>query len=292
MAVSAGCGDDDEVGGPVRVVATTTQLADIAREVGGERVDVHGILEPGADPHGFEPRPSDALELADADVVLSSGGDVDGWLGELIESSGTDGEILTALDAVSAPAGGPTDEVDPHWWQDPLRGVEATRAIAAALIDADPGGREVYERNAARYTARLRELHAEVERCLTRVPADTRKLVTTHDSLGYFAERYGLELIGSVIPSLSTRAQPSAKDIDSLVDQMRREEVRAVFGEQSVNQRLERAVSREAGAVVGRPLFTDSLGAEGSPGDTYIESIRENADRLAEGMSGGAVSCF
>jgi ABC-type Zn uptake system ZnuABC Zn-binding protein ZnuA len=285
------CGGEDSKTRSISVVATTSQLADIARELGGKRAEVHGILEPGADPHDFEARPSDAVELAGADVVLRSGGDVDEWLDELVDNSGTEAEVLTLIDRVSTLRSGPSEEVDPHWWQDPLQAIVAAEAIRTALIEADPEGRKRYERNARRYLAQLRDLDAEVERCLAQVPARARKLVTTHDSLGYFAERYGLEVIGSVIPSLSTQAQPSTKDINALVEQVKRDQVQAVFGEDSSSRRLESAISRETGADVGQPLFTDSLGPKGSPGATYVGSILENAHRLVEGMSGGRVTC-
>ena len=126
---------------------------------------------------------------------------------------------------------------------------------------------------------------------MERVPPGKRKLVTTHDALGYFAERYGLEVIGAVIPSLSTQAQPSARDIDALVEQIEHEGVEAIFPEVAVSQRLEQAVSRESGAEVGRELWTDSLGDEGSGAETYLKAMRVNTAALVEGMSGGRARC-
>jgi ABC-type Zn uptake system ZnuABC Zn-binding protein ZnuA len=163
--------------------------------------------------------------------------------------------------------------------------------IRDALSDADPQGRGTYERNADAYLRKLRALDAEIADCMRRVPADKRKLVTTHDALGYFADRYGLEVVGALIPSLSTQAQPSARDIDELVDQIRSEGVEAIFPETALNQRLEDAVSREAGAQVGGQLWTDALGPQGSGAETYLDAMRKNADTMAEGMSGGAVTC-
>ena len=164
-------------------------------------------------------------------------------------------------------------------------------AIRDALIDADPAGRAGYERRAAAYTARLRRLDADVARCIDRVPQAKRKLVTTHDALGYFAARYGIEVIGAVISSLSTQAQPSAKDLDELVGQIEHEGVEAIFPEASLSRRLEQAISRESGAEVGGQLWADTLGPAGSTGATYVGAIRANAAALAEGMSGGAVTC-
>jgi len=285
--VLAGCGSGDEGSGgaDVSVVATTTQVTDLVRNVGGARVEVAAILDPEADPHDYEPRPSDAADLADAAVVFRSGGDLDEWLGELIDSAGADGAEVTMLDHVRARGS------DPHWWHDPRNAVLATEAIRDALGEADPDGRATYERNARRYIKRLRDVDRDVEACIAKLPQSKRKIVTTHDSLSYFAHRYGVEVIGAVIPSLSTQAQPSAKDINALVDQVEEEGVEAIFPESSLSDKLERAVSREAGAQVGEPLFTDSLGPEGTPASTYIGSMRENARRLALGMSGGTLRC-
>jgi ABC-type Zn uptake system ZnuABC Zn-binding protein ZnuA len=287
----AGCGNDSSGGdADVSVVATTTQVADLARNVAGERASVDGILSPNADPHGYEPRPSDAAALSSADVVFKSGGDLDHWLDELVESAGGDAREVTLLDAVRT-IEGEGEPVDPHWWQDPRNAILAVEAIRKALVEVDPDGRATYDRNAAAYERELRRLDAEVARCIERVPAEKRKLVTTHDALAYFADRYGIEVIGAVIPSLSTQAQTSAKDVDELVGQIEDEGVEAIFPEAAVAQKLERAISREAGAEVGGTLFADSLAPEGSAGETYVGAMRANADTLAEGMSGGRVDC-
>ena len=284
---AAGCGDSDDGsgGGAAAVVATTTIAGDLVRSVGEERVEVDTLVPAGADPHGHEPRPSDAVAIAGADLVVKSGGDLDEWLDDLIESAGGEAAELTLLDSVKATGD------DPHWWQDPRNAILAVGAIRDALGDADPDGRRAYERNAHAYIAELRALDDEIERCMQRVPPEKRRLVTTHDALGYFAERYDVEVIGSVIPSLSTQAQPSAKDVDALVEQIEDQGVEAIFPEAAVSQRLERSISRESGAEVGGELWTDSLGEEGSGAETYLDAMRANANALAEGMSGGRVSC-
>ena len=306
---AAGCGDSGgeggSGGGEAAVVATTTIAGDLVDNVGSERVEVDTLVPAGADPHGHEPRPSDAVAIAEADLVVKSGGDLDEWLDDLIDNAGGEAAELTLLDSVEPIEGGHAhaedeaheedeahgDDVDPHWWQDPRNAILATEAIRDALTEADPGGRRAYERNARAYIAELRALDDEIERCMQRVPPGRRKLVTTHDSLGYFADRYDVEVIGSVIPSLSTQAQPSAKDVDALVEQIEEEGVAAIFPEAAVSQRLERAISRESGADVGDELWTDSLGDDGSGAETYLDAMRANANALAEGMSGGRVSC-
>jgi zinc/manganese transport system substrate-binding protein len=305
---AAGCGDSDDGsgGGGASVVATTTIAGDLVRNVGGDRIEVDALVPPGADPHGHEPRPSDAVAISEAELVVKSGGDLDEWLDDLIENAGGDAAEVTLLDSVETlegahshgeeegqdgEDGGHDDEIDPHWWQDPRNAILAVEAIRDALAEADPDGRRAYERYARAYIAELRALDDEIGRCLQRVPAEKRKLVTTHDSLGYLAERYDVEVIGSVIPSLSTQAQPSARDVDALVGQIEDEGVEAIFPEAAVSQRLERSISRESGAEVGGELWTDSLGGEGSGAETYLDAMRANANALAKGMSGGRVTC-
>jgi zinc/manganese transport system substrate-binding protein len=286
LALLVGCGDsrggDDA---DVTVVATTTQVADLVANVGGRRVALDSILRPNSDPHEYEPRPSDAVALAKADVVFRSGGDLDEWLDEVVDSAGGDARQVTLIDSVKR------EGDDPHWWQDPRNAILAVAAIRDALIDADPAGRAGYERRAVAYTARLRRLDADVARCIARVPPAKRKLVTTHDALGYFAARYGIEVIGAVIPSLSTQAQPSAKDLDELVGQIERAGAEAMFPEASLSRRLEQAISRESGADVGGRLWADTLGPAGSAGATYVGAIEANGATVADGMSGGRVTC-
>ena len=307
VAVAAGCGngDSEASGAELTVVATTTQVADFVRNVGGNRVDVHGILGTNTDPHDYEPRPSDVAAIGDAPVVLKSGGDIDGWLDELIDNAGGDHRVVTLIDSVHTISGGhleeeahadeeeehADDETDPHWWENPRNAMRAVAVIRDALIEADPAGRGTYDRNAAAYLRKLEALDREIADCMGRVPADKRKLVTTHDALGYFADRYNVEVVGALIPSLSTQAQPSAGDIDELVDQIRSEGVEAIFPETALNERLEGAVSREAGAEVGGQLWADALGPKGSGAETYLAAMRKNTNTMAEGMSGGMVSC-
>jgi ABC-type Zn uptake system ZnuABC Zn-binding protein ZnuA len=289
-AALSGCGGDDgSSDGEVQVVATTTHAADLTRSVGGDRVSVRSLVPAEADPHDFEPRPSDARSLADADLVVRSGGELDEWLGDLIESSGGDADRLTLIDEVETIERG--GETDPHWWQDPNNAERAVDAIRDALIAADPDGRATYSRNARAYVDRLGLLAAGIASCLERVPREQRKLVTTHDAYRYFARRYRIEVIGALIPSLSSQAQPSAGEVDDLVRQIEREEGKAIFPESSLNPALEEAVARETGARVGRKLWADTLGPEGSGAETYIEAMAEDTESMVDGLSGGAVAC-
>jgi ABC-type Zn uptake system ZnuABC Zn-binding protein ZnuA len=282
---AAACGDDSGSGGGRPVVATTTEVADLVRQVGGNRVSVDGMLRPGGDPHDYEPRPSDVAAVAKAGLVFRSGGEVDDWLGDVIDNAGGDADVVSLIDSVHR-----IDD-DPHWWQDPRNAERAVEAIRARLTRLDPAGRSTYRRNAARVERRLRALDARIAACVARVPPAKRRIVTTHDALGYFARRYGVKVVGAVIPSLSTQAQASAGDVQKLVDQIRREHVEAVFPESSVNPDIERAIAREAGATIGGELYADSLGPKGSAGETYVGALSSDAAALVRGMSGGRVDC-
>ena len=299
MLALAACGEAGAGSPAITVVATTTQAGALARSVGGDRVEVEQLLAPNSDPHEYEVRPQDVKALAGAPLVIRSGGDVDEWLGGAIESAGADPRVVTLIDAVAAAPGGHAhagedlhdEEVDPHWWQDPRNAVLAVGAIERALAKADPDGATGYRARAGEYGAALRDLDRAVAACWARVPRRQRKLVTTHDALGYYARRYGVEVIGAVIPSLSTRGQASAGDTAELVELIRRARVRAVFTEHSVDAKLERAIAAESGARVGRPLWTDALGPAGSDGATYEGSIASNTRSLVDGVTGEPGSC-
>ena len=289
LLAAAGCGGGSEGDGRPVVVATTTHAGDLVRAVGGDRVDVRTLLRSGADPHDYEPRPSDVRAVSEAELVVRSGGEVDEWLGGVLEGAGGDPEQLTLLDRVRELRD--DGEVDPHWWQDPRNAALAVVAIDGALGSADAKGRAAFTRRAAAYARRVRALDRGIARCIAAVPRARRKIVTTHDSLGYFARRYGIEVVGALIPSLSTRAQPSARDVERLVRQIRRERVAAIFPESALNPKLERAVARETGARVGGRLWADALGPADSASGTYLRAMGANARALVEGMSAGSRSC-
>ena len=287
LALLAGCGD--QTTGPsdgVRVVATTTQLGDFARAVGGDAARVTQILRANTDPHDYEPRPRDVQATADADVILVSGDGLDAWMGKVLDQGGAD---VTPLDLGRRAPVKRTD--DPHWWQDPRNVEAAIPAIRDALAAARPRQRATFERNAAAYLARLRRLDAAVRACVSAVAPAQRKLVTDHDAFGYFAARYGIQVVGALLPSQATQAQPSAGDVAKLSDQIRRERVRAVFPESSLNPKLADAIARQTGARSDFTLYGDTLGPPGSDGDTYLGMERHNADAMVRGFTGGARGC-
>jgi ABC-type Zn uptake system ZnuABC Zn-binding protein ZnuA len=302
VVLATGCGVSDPGGtnadgSPfVKVIATTTQLGDIVREVGGPNVRVTQILKPNTDPHDYEPRPRDVQETAGAKVVFVSGDNLDRWMGDVVEQGGGD---ATTVDLAAAlpqrlpgeQEGSEASEYDPHWWHDP-RNVEAAVAeIRDALVKAEPSARQRIDAGAARYLAKVKALDAGIRRCMAQVPAAERKLVTDHDAFGYFARRYGITVVGAVIPSQSTQAQPSASGISDLAKVIRAEGVKAVFPESSVNPRLAKAIAAQTGATAELTLYGDTLGPEGSSGDTYLKMERANADAMLEGFTGGRQGC-
>jgi ABC-type Zn uptake system ZnuABC Zn-binding protein ZnuA len=246
-------------------------------------------LAANSDPHEYEPKPSDAEALVDADLVLESGGDLDLWMDDLVESSGTDATVLKLIDSVDTIAG--EDETDPHWWQDPRNAVLAVAAIRDELIAVDPSGRADYERNAGEYIRRIQRLDQRIASCLGRVPVAERKLVTSHDALGYYADHYGIQIVGSTIPALTTQAQPSAGETAELVELIRSEHVNAVFPEVGVSPALEQSIADETGAEIGGELYADTLGPPSSAGATYLGALAANTDTLVDGFTGGQVDC-
>ncbi len=281
---------------PVKVVATTTQLGDVVRQVGGRAAAVTQILQPNTDPHEYEPRPSDVEASADATIVFESGDNLDRWMAKIVDQAGGHPTVVTLaasnVDRVAGQTSGPeASRYDPHWWHDPRNVEAAIPVIRDALARADPGARATYAANAAAYLRRLRLLDAGIAHCFAAVPPAQRKLVTDHDAFNYFAQRYGITIVGAVIPSQTTQAQPSAGDVAQLVRTIEREHVKAVFPETSVNQKLARAIADETGASADYTLYGDTLGPEGSPGATYLTMEQANADAMVRGFTGGKRGC-
>jgi zinc/manganese transport system substrate-binding protein len=317
--VLAGCGGGDDGatasdGGSstakVAVVATTSQLGDIVREVGGDAVDVHQILQPNTDPHEYEPRPVDVTETAKAKVVFASGLGLDAWVDDVEKQSGGDAAIVRVGDAVPTKLAGEEEghehedeheeeghdnehegENDPHWWHDPTNVEQAVGTIRDAIVKADPAAAPAVKRSAAAYLAKVQALDGAIETCIARVPKAQRKLVTSHDAFNYFAHRYGITVVGAAIPSQTTRAQPSAGEVSDLVKVIEREGVKAIFPESSVNPKLAQAIAKETGATSSLTLYGDTLGPAGSDGATYLGMERHNADSVVKGFTGGDEGC-
>jgi zinc/manganese transport system substrate-binding protein len=278
------------------VVATTTQIGDWARVVAGPDAAVHQLLQPNTDPHEYEPRPSDVEATAVADLVFENGDRLDQWMSKVVSSAGGSTKVvdLGATVPVKLPgetSGPEASRYDPHWWHDPRNAISAVQHIEAALSKADPSKRAGFERRAQAYIAQLRSLDHGISACFAKIPRPARKLVTDHDAFNYFAARYGIQVVGAIIPSQTTQAQPSAGETTHLIDLIKREHVHAVFPESSINARLAHAVARETGARFDFVLYGDTLGPQGSPGATYLGMEQTNATRMAGGFTGGKVSC-
>ncbi|MCW2999531.1 MAG: hypothetical protein JWN65_3080 [Solirubrobacterales bacterium] len=301
---AAGCGSASDAGTTtnadgtpaIRVIATTTQLGDIVREVGGDSVRLTQILKPNTDPHDYEPRPRDVVETAGAKVVFLSGDNLDPWMGDVVRQSGGSPEVVDLGRSVPRRLPGEKDgpqasASDPHWWHDPRNVEAAVLKIRDTLAAAEPRATAKIDAGAEAYLAKVRALDRGIAACLQAVPAARRKLVTDHDAFGYFARRYGITVVGAVIPSQTTQAQPSAGDISALASVIRAQGVKAVFPESSVNAKLAQAIARQTGASASLTLYGDTLGPAGSDGATYLGMERANADAMAKGFTGGARGC-
>jgi ABC-type Zn uptake system ZnuABC Zn-binding protein ZnuA/ABC-type Mn2+/Zn2+ transport system permease subunit len=294
--VVAGCGAGSSASSGLRVVATTTQIGDWTRAVGGGLVDVHQILKANTDPHDYEPRPADVQAFADAKLVFTNGDNLDKWSGKLADEAGGNATMVdlgTALPVrVKGETSGPEGSTfDPHWWHDPSNVVAAVGRIAGALAKADPAGARTFAYRARAYIGKLHALDRSIRSCLDRIPRPERKLVTDHDAFNYFAGRYGIQVVGAVIPSQTTEAGASAKGVTNLAGLIKREHVRAVFPESSLSPKLARTLAAETGASSDYTLYGDTLGKRGSAGDTYLKMEAANAAAMARGFSGGKVRC-
>jgi ABC-type Zn uptake system ZnuABC Zn-binding protein ZnuA len=267
-----------------RVVATTTQVADMAAVVGADRIDLVRLLKPGIGAHDYEPSPADVEAIATAQLVVENGVGLESWLHDTIESSGYDGPVVDASQGVRLRKVG--GEPDPHIWQDPRNAMVMAANIERGLARVDPGSAGFYEANLAAYLEALRALDAEVERQTAGLA--NRKVVTNHDAIGYYLDRYHLELVGSVIPSFDSSAELSGRDVRDLVAKVKATGVRAIFSETSLPPRAAETIGREAGVkvVTGEDaLYGDSLGPPGSDGDSYIRMIRHNTRTIVSNLS-------
>jgi ABC-type Zn uptake system ZnuABC Zn-binding protein ZnuA/ABC-type Mn2+/Zn2+ transport system permease subunit len=295
--LGGGCGSSGSSdGGQLDVVATTTQVDDWVRAVGGGAVSLDQVLQPNTDPHEYEPRPSDIEAAAGAKLAFASGDNLDAWIDQVVADSGSDAAVVD-LGAVvperlpGEASGAEASRYDPHWWHDPRNVEAAVREIERRLAAADPAHRREFERNAGAYLAKLRALDAGIAKCIDSVPAGQRKLVTDHDAFGYFANRYGIAVVGAVIPSQTTQAQPSAKDLSELIGLIEREDVKAVFPESSLSPKVADTIARQTGASADYTLYGDTLGPADSNGPTYLQMEEANADAMVRGFTAGGHGC-
>lgn len=307
--LAGGCGGQGGEAAPahgecaqLEIVASTSILGDIVRNVAAGLGSVEVLMPVGADPHSFQISASRAAALRRADLVVVNGFGLEEGMADAIDGAAADGvrvvEAASFVDALpfdahvgEAPAPGEEEgghgNLDPHIWTDPVRMADVATGLGEALAAADPVCAERWREAAAGYRRELLALDDEIETFLEVIPAERRKLVTNHGALGYFADRYGFEVLGTVIPGGDTLAEPSPADLADLVETLRREGVRAIFAETTQAADLAEAVAAELGqGVEVVNLYTGSLGGPGSGADTYLSMQRTNAERIADALGG------
>jgi manganese/iron transport system substrate-binding protein len=293
-------------GEKLKVVATTSIVADIVKNIGGDLIDLSLLLPVGTDPHSFQPTPRDLATVADAYVIFANGMGLEAFLDEMIRNAGGGAAVVYVSDGIEPrqmnQAEAPTHEAeeeehageheaeghlhegaDPHTWTAPNNAVIFVQNIELALSTLDPANSTTYQTNAQAYQTQLRELDQWVKTQIDTIPAENRKLVTDHAVFGYYADRYGLQQVGAVIPSFSTAAEPSAQELADLENAIRTYGVRAIFVGTTVNSTLSQRVADDTGIKLLR-LYTGSLGPAGSGVETYLDYIRYNTTTIVEGL--------
>jgi zinc/manganese transport system substrate-binding protein len=266
-----------------RIVVTHSILADITANIAGDRWEIVSLVGPDGDAHTYEPTPADLRSMGGAKLVVETGFGFEPWLDKLYQSSGSKAGRVVASQGIKPRTliEEGRQEIDPHCWQDVRGAMQIARNIADALAKADPQGAATYQSNLQGYLAKLEELDGYIVQRVESLPGDRRILLTSHDSLGYFAARYGFKQLGSALASLTTEAgDPSALKIKTVIEEIRRSKVPAIFTENMHSPKLMEQIGKEAGIRVDTTLYTDALGAKGSPGETYFKMMRYNVDRI------------
>ncbi len=270
----------------LQVVATTTIIGDLVRRVAGDRAEVTVLLPPDADPHMFEPRPGDVAAIGRAQVLFMNGAGLEAFLEPLLRSAGGQPLIVECAGGLmlrTREEGG-QQIADPHLWFDVRNAMHYVERIRDGLIQADPAGRDVYTTNAERTLAQLNELDVWIVEQVNQIPPERRKLVTSHDTFGYFAQRYGFEVIGALFPTSGAEAQPSAQEVAALIEAIKAAGVKAIFTESTVDPKFAEQIARDAGVKVVTKLYTDSLGGPGSGAETYVDMMKYNVRAIVESL--------
>jgi zinc/manganese transport system substrate-binding protein len=270
----------------LNIVATFSILADFVKNIGGDRVAVTALVGPNGDAHVYQPTPGDAKTLAAARVVVANGLGFEGWMGRLVKASGTKAPLIVATTGLKPRKSSDEHghEADPHAWQSVANAKIYVANIRDALAAADPAGQATYEANAAAYLAKLDALDAEVRATVEKIPAERRRIITTHDAFGYFAAAYGVAFIAP--QGVSTEAEVSAKDVARIITQIRKQKIPAVFLENVTDERLLRRIGAESGARIGGTLYSDALTDERGTAPTYLDMMRHNVKQLAAALAG------
>jgi ABC-type Zn uptake system ZnuABC Zn-binding protein ZnuA len=274
----------------LRVLAAESFLADIAQHVAGERLTISILMPNGADPHTFEPTPRDVGKVAECDVLIINGAGFEAFLEAMLQNAGGQRQIIEASAGLTNRITQETgtqqthSELDPHFWLNPNHVVHYVENIRDGLSQTDPAGAATYAQNAADYIAQLQGLDAWIVGQVQQIPVERRLLVTNHESLGYFADRYGFTVVGAVIPNISDNAAPSAQQLAALVDQIRLTGAPAIFLETGTNPRLAEQVARETGIRVITDLYTHSLSKPDGPAPSYIEMMQYDTRTIVDAL--------
>ena len=263
------------------ILTTTTFLADIVRNLVRDRAAVESLPPVGADPHSYQPVPEDVAKISRSTILIINGLEYEQFLTPLLENAGGNHMIITASDGLEPLQIKEDDQAvnDPHMWLDPNRVVKYVENIRDGLTEADPGGAAIYKSNAEAYIAQLQELDSWIREQVAQIPPERRLLVTNHESLGYFAERYGFTVIGELLQSVSSAASPSAQQVAALIDQIKSRGAPAIFLDASDNPSLAQQIADETGETVVTDLHLESL-TDGAPAGTYIDMMKYNVTQI------------
>jgi zinc/manganese transport system substrate-binding protein len=270
----------------IKVVATFSILGDLMRNVGGDRVEIATLVGPDGDVHVYEPTPADAGKLRDAALVVVNGLGLEGWMTRLIAASATKAPTVIASDGISPRKTADAHQhmvTDPHAWQSIANARIYVANIRDGLIRVDPVGTSAYEANAKAYFAAFDALESEIKAAIDKVPADHRRVITTHDAFGYFGDAYGMEFIAP--EGVSTETQASAQGMAKIITQIKRAKIPAVFMENISDPRMIQQIARETGARIGGTLYSDALSAPGGPASTYIDMMRNNVREFSAALT-------
>ncbi|WP_257169765.1 metal ABC transporter substrate-binding protein [Bradyrhizobium sp. SRS-191] len=262
------------------VITSFSILADFVRQVGGDKVEVTSLVGPDSDVHVYTPTPHDAKEVGAAKLLIVNGFGLEGWLPRLQQASGSKAPIIVATAGITPRKRGP--DADPHAWQSVGNAKVYVTNIRDALVAADPADAETFKANAERYLGELDQLDREVRAEIDKIPADRRKVISTHDAFGYFADAYGLAFIAPL--GVSTETEPSARDVAEIIRQVKKAGIPAVFLENFNDDRLIGRIAAETGAKIGGTLYSDALSAQNGPVPTYIAMVRHNIRALTSAL--------
>lgn len=273
---------------PLKVVAVESFLGDITRQVAGERVIVVSLIEAGMDPHTFEPIPRDIITISESRLLIVNGGGLENWLQKMIDVQSISIPIVVASSGLTPRLPSSSErmdeQLDPHFWLDPVNIKTYVRNIRDALIEMDPAGRDDYERNAGQYILQLDELNTWIDGEVAQIPPENRLLVTNHESFGYFADRYGFKIIGTIIPSVSSGSTPTALQLTDLIGKIQYAKVKAIFLEAGSNPELAQTIASETGVTIITGLLTHSLTGSDGPADTYINMMKYDTQLIVDAL--------